>query len=84
MRVLQEYLTYISGYIPEIPAVPATGYFGTLTQQSVIAFQRLKGLPQNGVVGAITWDEITRLYSDLYNGSRLNDGQYPGFEIGST
>ena len=84
VRVLQEYLTYISGYIPEIPAVPATGYFGTLTQQSVIAFQRLKGLPQNGVVGAITWDEITRLYSDLYNGSRLNDGQYPGFEVGST
>ena len=33
-------------------------------------------------VAAITWAAIAELYSDLYNGSRLNEGQYPGYEIG--
>jgi peptidoglycan hydrolase-like protein with peptidoglycan-binding domain len=83
VRVMQEYLNYIAEYIPEIPAVNATGYFGTQTQASVIALQRLVGLNPNGVVGAITWSEITGLYEDLYAGNRSNDGQYPGYAVGS-
>ena len=82
VRVLQEYLKYISGSIPEIPSVNPTGYFGTQTQNSVIAFQKFAGIPATGTVAAITWTAITDLYSDLYNGSRLNEGQYPGYEIG--
>ena len=82
VRVLQEYLNYISGSIPEIPSVNPTGYFGTQTQNSVIAFQKFAGIPATGTVAAITWAAITDLYSDLYNGSRLNEGQYPGYEIG--
>ena len=82
VRVLQEYLNYISGSIPEIPSVNPTGYFGTQTQSTVIAFQNFAGIPATGTVAAITWAAITDLYSDLYNGSRLNEGQYPGYEIG--
>ena len=82
VRLLQEYLNFISGYIPEIPAVNPTGYFGTRTQEAVVAFQNLYGLPPTGVVGPVIWDAITDLYSDLYNGSRLGQGQYPGFNIG--
>ena len=48
----------------------------------MIAFQNLIGLEPNGLVGVITWNAITDLYSDLDNGNRLNDGQYPGYEIG--
>jgi hypothetical protein len=33
-------------------------------------------------VGAQTWDEIASLYSDLYIGNRLADGQYPGSPVG--
>ena len=82
VRVLQEYLNYVSGSIPEIPSVNPTGYFGTQTQSSVIAFQKFAGIPATGTVAAITWAALTELYSDLYNGSRLNEGQYPGYEIG--
>lgn len=83
VRVLQEYLNYISRFIAEIPSVSPTGYFGPQTQASVVAFQRLYGLPANGAVDAATWAAIADLYSDLYIGGRLNEGQYPGFEVGS-
>ena len=83
VRLLQEYLNYISVYYPQIPAVSPTGYFGTRTQEAVIALQRLEGLTPNGTVGANTWNTISNLYSDLYLGARLGDGQYPGYAIGN-
>ena len=82
VRVLQEYLNYIAAYIPEVPATSPTGYFGSRTRASVEAIQRAYGLPVTGYVNAITWRYITDLYSDLYIGNRLNEGQYPGFEVG--
>ncbi len=78
VRVLQEYLTYIADYFPEIPAVTPTGYYGPRTEASVRALQEVVGLPVSGLVGAVTWGAITDLYSDLYIGSRLGEGQYPG------
>ena len=83
VRVLQEYLNFIAGFYSQIPTVNVTGYFGTQTRQAVIAFQQLQGIPANGTVGSVTWNAIADLYSDLYNGSRLNDGQYPGYEVGA-
>lgn len=82
VRVLQEYLRYISGFIPEIPAVNVTGYFGTQTRAAVTAFQQLYGIPATGTVASVTWNAIADLYSDLYNGNRLGEGQYTGYEIG--
>jgi peptidoglycan hydrolase-like protein with peptidoglycan-binding domain len=84
VRVLQEYLNYIARSFPEVPEVNPTGYFGNRTQEAVIAVQNLVNLPANGVVGALTWNAITDLYSDLYNGRRVNEGQYPGYELGNT
>ncbi len=83
VRLLQEYLNYIAQFYPQIPSVNPTGYFGERTQEAVIAFQRLQGLTPNGTVGANTWNELTSLYSDLYLGNRLSDGQYPGYDVGS-
>lgn len=82
VRLLQEYLNYISQFIDQIPSVSPTGYFGQLTEEAVIALQRLYGIEPNGTVGAQTWNTITSLYNDLYIGNRLNDGQYPGYIIG--
>lgn len=83
VRALQEYLNFISQYYPQIPSVSVTGYFGTQTQRAVRAFQRQFGIAELGVVGLLTWDAITGLYSDLYQGQQLRDGQYPGYEVGS-
>lgn len=82
VRLLQEYLNYIARTYPEIPTVNVTGYFGERTRDAVLAFQALSGLPQTGIVFGPTWSAITDLYSDLYNGANLGEGQYPGFEVG--
>lgn len=80
--LLQQYINVIAQVYPEVNSVNLTGYFGVQTDRAVKAIQTISGLEPNGLVGAITWDAITSLYSDIVNGSRLNDGQYPGFEIG--
>lgn len=80
--LLQQYINVIAQVIPEVNSVELTGYFGTQTDRAVKTIQEFSGLESNGLVGAITWDAITSLYSDIVNGSRLADGQYPGFSIG--
>ena len=82
VRILQEYLNYVARSYPQIPTVSVTGYFGPRTREAVIAFQELAGLPVSGTVAAVTWNAITDLYSDLYKGQRLGEGQYPGFDVG--
>lgn len=82
VRLLQEYLNYISGTYESIPAVNVTGYFGERTRDAVLAVQALAGLPQTGIVLGPTWSAVTDLYSDLYHGATLGEGQYPGFEVG--
>ena len=82
VRVLQEYLNVIADAYPSIPKLNPTGYFGNLTQTAVTAFQNAFGLEPTGTVGAITWDAIAEVYENLFLGSSLKEGQYPGFEIG--
>lgn len=83
VRILQEYLNYIAQYYPEIPTVNVTGYFGNATLEAVTAFQNLFGIEPSGTVGLLTWDTITEVYGSLYNGEKLNEGQYPGYSVGS-
>lgn len=83
VALIQRYLNTISDTYTEIPKVEPTGYFGAMTQNAVIAFQRTFGLPDNGIIDASTWDEIMSVYSDLKSSSNLNDGQYPGYEVGA-
>ena len=80
--LLQQYLNVIASVYPEVNPVELTGYFGTQTDRAVKAVQSLSGLEPNGLVGAITWNAIASLYSDIINGSRINSGQFPGFDIG--
>ena len=82
VRVLQEYLNFIARYDDRIPQTGVTGFFGERTEESVRAFQRAEGIPPTGTVASVTWNAIADRYSDLYNGSRLGEGQYPGFEMG--
>lgn len=83
VALIQRYLNTIADTYTEIPKVNPTGYFGTMTQNAVIAFQRTFGLPDNGIIDASTWDEIMSIYSDLRGSSNLGEGQFPGYEIGA-
>lgn len=81
VRLIQEYLTYINRTYSNIPAVNNTGYFGPLTRQSVTAFQRAFGIDPTGIVGAVTWDKIAEIYSDLRYGFDKRPYQSPGYTI---
>ncbi len=81
VRLLQEYINYIAGFYPEISSLPVTGYFGQQTENAVKQIQALVGIEQSGTVASATWEAITSLYSDLYEGLQLSEGQFPGYEI---
>lgn len=81
VRTIQEYLTLINRTYQNIPAVNNTGYFGPLTRQSVTAFQRQFGIDPTGIVGAVTWDRIAGVYSDLKYGFDKRPYQNPGYTI---
>ena len=81
VRRIQKYLSYINKSYPNIPAVNNTGYYGPLTRASVLAFQRQFGINQSGFVGAVTWNAIASLYSDLKYGFDKQPFQSPGFTI---
>ncbi len=81
VKIIQEYLTLINATYPNIPAVNNTGYFGPVTRQSVIAFQKQFGINPTGVVGAVTWDSIAGVYSDLKYGFDKRPYQSPGYTI---
>ena len=81
VRIIQEYLTFIHDTYPNIPAVNNTGYFGPITRQSVTEFQRQFGINPTGIVGAVTWDAIAGVYSDLKYGFDKRPYQEPGYTI---
>ena len=81
VRIIQEYLSLIHNTYNNIPAVNNTGYFGPLTRQSVTAFQRQFGINPTGIVGAVTWDAIAGVYSDLKYGFDKRPYQNPGYTI---
>lgn len=81
VKIIQEYLSLINKIYPNIPAVSNTGYFGPLTRQSVTAFQNQFGINPTGIVGAVTWNKIAGVYSDLRYGFDKRPYQNPGYTI---
>ena len=82
VRVLQEYLNYISGSYPDIPRVNVDGIFGPSTAEQVRAFKSLFDIPGNpNRVNAVAWNAIASIYDDLYTGGSVREGQFPGYNI---
>ena len=84
VATLQFFLSVLSEFYDTIPSVPITGYFGSLTQEAVIAFQRTAGLVADGIVGRRTWDELYRYYDGVESTVLIPDINilsYPGTEI---
>ena len=83
VRALQDYLNFISKTYTSIPAVPVDGVYGPATASAVSEFKRLFDIPGDEErVSVQTWDAITSVYDDLYNGAIAREGQFPGYNIG--
>ena len=82
VRVLQEYLNYISTSYPDIPRVNVDGVFGPSTAEQVRQFKRIFDIPgTEDRVNAPAWNAIASIYDDLYTGGSVRDGQFPGYNI---
>ena len=82
VRLVQERLSYLSGVYSGIPDVAVNGYFGPETERAVLGFQTEFGLPQKGVIGPLTWQEIEYRYLNNINGELKTEGQGPGYNVG--
>lgn len=79
---LQRYLNYIANTYTQIPKISEDGVFGVGTEAAVLAFKSIFGLEPTPIVSANTWEEITSIYRDLYDGQRASSGQFPGSDLG--
>lgn len=77
VRQLQYMLSVLSAYIPEIPPVAVDGVFGQATRAAVLAAQRRFRLPETGVVGESTWDEIYDQFSGIETTSLRSGETFP-------
>lgn len=86
IRILQYMLSVVSAYYPEVSS-PGNidGIFGPQTRESVIAFQRLRGLTQDGIVGRETWNALYNTYITIYQNQQQYFGGgiplYPGYNL---
>ena len=62
---LQYLLNVIAEYYPDIPRPDQDGIFGSGTRQAVLAFQRIKRLAPDGIVGADTWNFLYETYHGI-------------------
>ena len=81
VRLLQEYLNYISNTYTDIPKVEPDGIFGVATEAQVVAFKTIFGLEPTPIVSAGTWELITSTYRDLYDGASTSPDQFPGVSL---
>lgn len=70
--VIQTALNRIAQNYPAIPKLAnVDGIFGSRTEATVRAFQRIFGLTEDGIVGRATWYAIVRLYTAVLSLSEL-------------
>ncbi len=81
VKSLQEYLALISTVLTELPSPAPSGIFDITTRDAVVDFQLRYGFPATGIVGSTTWNAITSLYRDIYDGNIASGSQSPGSTI---
>ena len=77
VRLLQQWLSVLSEFIPEIPNVAVDGIYGSETRAAVLAAQRRFRLPETGTVGAATWETIYDQFSGIENSALRTKELFP-------
>ena len=66
VAIMQLMLNILSEYYEEIPPVPQSGSFEQQTLVGLKAFQRVFGLPENGIGDDITWETMYNAVKGIY------------------
>ncbi len=64
--ILQLMLNTLAEYYDTVPSVAEDGVYGPGTTRAVSAFQRVYGLPVDGVVGPLTWESMYNAIKGIY------------------
>ncbi len=67
VNIVQYYLNFISRFEKRIPPVDETGVYDQKTFDAVAAFQRVYGLPGEGILNRATWNKLQQVYIDFYS-----------------
>lgn len=79
VALMQSYLNAIkNGMFPSLSRLSVDGKYGQRTKNTVIQYQGLSGLSQDGIIGKNTWDAIV---SDYENLAPVNPDIYPGVPL---
>ncbi len=62
---LQYLLNVAAEFYPTLPGISQDGIFGSGTRQAVTAFQQMRGLKPDGIVGADTWRALYDTYLNI-------------------
>ncbi|MBE6757491.1 MAG: spore cortex-lytic protein [Ruminococcaceae bacterium] len=65
VRVLQYYLAVVAEFYNDVPQLTINGQYDTATENTVRAFQRVAGVPEDGIVGLATWTALYRAYRGI-------------------
>lgn len=79
VALMQSYLNAIkNGMFPSLSRLSVDGKYGQRTKNTVVQYQGLSGLSQDGIIGKNTWDAIV---SDYENLAPVNPDIYPGVPL---
>lgn len=79
VALMQSYLNAIkNGMFPSLSRLSVDGKYGQRTKNTVVQYQGLSGLSQDGIIGKNTWDAIV---SDYENLTPVNPDIYPGVPL---
>lgn len=81
VRNLQYFLAVVGEFYDTVPQIEITGVYDQPTENAVLAFQQTYGLPQDGIVGINTWQDLYRAYRGILASTNSLEGGvmlYPG------
>lgn len=84
VRQIQTCLNNLSSRYPTIPKLLVDGQFGSNTFNAVVAFQRIFGLTQDGIVGPITWNRIMTECANTGGGTVIPPFPGTSLRVGSS
>lgn len=68
VQLLQYFLAVVGAYYDQLPEWNVNeidGVFGPKTREAVEAYQRMMGLPVNGIVDRVTWNALVSTYQSV-------------------